>query len=229
MFSNFSNLLQRLFSAKKLDDGPDIQVVEERPSRSGDRDSRHKEARESSRDRKSRRRSRSRSRSPRRRSRRSRSRSRDRHRRSRSRGRGGRSRSRGRSRSHSRSRGRDSERDRNFEREQEKERERERERKKKGLPPIKEEHLSICTTTLWVGHLSKLVHEEEISNTFADYGDVVSIDLIPPRGCAFVVMNRRQDAYRALQKLKNTRMQGKSITVSGIYPLFSCREEEIER
>jgi len=72
----------------------------------------------------------------------------------------------------------------------------------------------VCSTTLWVGHLSKLVHQEELSDTFGEYGDIVSIDLIPPRGCAFICMNRRQDAYRALQRLKNHKLQGKAITVS---------------
>lgn len=74
--------------------------------------------------------------------------------------------------------------------------------------------LVVCSTTLWVGHLSKLVHQEELSDTFGEYGDIVSIDLIPPRGCAFICMNRRQDANRALTKLKNFKLQGKAITVS---------------
>jgi len=75
----------------------------------------------------------------------------------------------------------------------------------------------VCSTTLWVGHLSKLVQQEELSDTFGEYGDIISIDLIPPRGCAFICMNRRQDAYKALNKLKNHKMQGKIITVLSIY------------
>lgn len=78
----------------------------------------------------------------------------------------------------------------------------------------------VCSTTLWVGHLSKLVHQEELSDTFGEFGDIVSIDLIPPRGCAFICMNRRQDAYRALTKLKNHKMQGKAITVSNNCNIF---------
>lgn len=73
--------------------------------------------------------------------------------------------------------------------------------------------VTVCSTTLWVGHLSKLVQETDLSDTFGEYGDIVSIDLIPPRGCAFIQMNRRQDADRALHKLKNTKIQGKVITV----------------
>ena len=86
------------------------------------------------------------------------------------------------------------------------------------LHQIREGHMTVCSTTLWVGHLSKLVQEDDLSDNFGTYGEVifgeilnvqesyfdlfsfqiVSIDLIPPRGCAFVCMNRRMDAYRFL-------------------------------
>lgn len=72
----------------------------------------------------------------------------------------------------------------------------------------------MCSTTLWIGHLSKLVQEEELSDTFGQYGEIVSINLIPPRGCAFIGMNRRQDAEKALRHLKYQKLQGKAITVS---------------
>lgn len=74
--------------------------------------------------------------------------------------------------------------------------------------------ISVCTTTLWVGHLSKLVQQEELSDTFGKYGDIISIDMIIPRGCAFIVMNRRQDAFKAMNNLKNLKMQGRAITIS---------------
>lgn len=140
--------------------------------------------------------------------RKSRSRSRDKNRYGRRR----RSRSKSRSRSYSRSprNKRRSSRDRV----KEKEREIEKERRRKGLPDIKKDHLSVCSTTLWVGHLSKLVQQEELSDTFGKYGDIVSIDMIPPRGCAYIVMNRRQDAYKAMQSLKNHKMQNRAITIS---------------
>lgn len=80
--------------------------------------------------------------------------------------------------------------------------------------------LLVCSTTLWVGHLSKLVHQEELYNTFGEFGDVVSIDLIPPRGCAFIVMHRRQDAARCLSKLRNHKLQGKAITVIKVTPKY---------
>uniref|UniRef100_A0A182MWA2 RRM domain-containing protein n=1 Tax=Anopheles culicifacies TaxID=139723 RepID=A0A182MWA2_9DIPT len=132
-------------------------------------------------------------------------------------GRGGRGRSHSRSRSVSpRSSRRRSSRDRGgtSTKDREREKEHERERKRKGLPEMKKEHLSVCSTTLWVGHLSKLVQQEELSDTFGKYGDIVSIDMIPPRGCAFIVMNRRQDAFKSMQSLKNHKMHGRAITIS---------------
>lgn len=38
--------------------------------------------------------------------------------------------------------------------------------------------------------------------------------MIPPRGCAYVVMDRRRDGYRALQKLKDSKIQGSSIKMA---------------
>lgn len=148
----------------------------------------------------------------------SRSRSRDRGRGGRRRGSRSRSRSPRRRRNSSRDRGSRPEHHRNSRSEKaaaEKEREAyERDRRRKGLPDIRKEHLSVCSTTLWVGHLSKLVQQEELSDTFGKFGDIVSIDMIVPRGCAFIAMNRRQDAYRAMGDLKHHKMHGRVITIS---------------
>ncbi|CAN9511011.1 unnamed protein product [Ophioblennius macclurei] len=127
------------------------------------------------------RRSRSRSRSPWRRRSRSASRSRrSRHRRSRSRDR------RRRSRSRSLDRG---------------EREKERERRQKGLPSLKSQTLSVCSTTLWVGQLDKKTQQSDVMSLLEEFGQIESINMIPPRGCAYIVMVHRQDAYTALNKL----------------------------
>ncbi|MED6272905.1 hypothetical protein CHARACLAT_001383, partial [Characodon lateralis] len=135
----------------------------------------------------SRTRSRSRSRSPKRR--RSRSRS----------GSGSRKRKhRKRSRSRSRDRKRKSSRSYSSER---RAREREKERQKKGLPPIRSKTLSVCSTTLWVGQVDKKATQQDLTNLFEEFGQIESINMIPPRGCAYICMVHRQDAYRALQKL----------------------------
>ncbi|XP_044023944.1 SR-related and CTD-associated factor 8 isoform X2 [Siniperca chuatsi] len=133
----------------------------------------------------SRTRSRSRSRSPKRRRSRSRSGSRKRKHRKRSR-------SRSRDRKRKTSRSYSSER---------RAREREKERQKKGLPPIRSKTLSVCSTTLWVGQVDKKATQQDLTNLFEEYGQIESINMIPPRGCAYICMVHRQDAYRARQKL----------------------------
>ncbi|XP_029301921.1 splicing factor, arginine/serine-rich 15-like [Cottoperca gobio] len=128
-------------------------------------------------------RSRSGSRSPRRRRSRSSSRSRrQRHRRSNSRSREQRLKSRSRSQ------------DRN-------EREKDRERRQKGLPCIKSQTLSVCSTTLWVGQLDKKTQQSDVMSLLEEFGQIESINMIPPRGCAYIVMVHRQDANTALNKL----------------------------
>ncbi|NXU49384.1 SCAF8 protein, partial [Turnix velox] len=135
----------------------------------------------------SRTRSRSRSRSPRKRRSRSRSGSRKR-------------KHRKRSRSRSRDRKRKSSRSYSSER---RAREREKERQKKGLPPVRSKTLSVCSTTLWVGQVDKKATQQDLTNLFEEFGQIESINMIPPRGCAYVCMVHRQDAYRALQKLSS--------------------------
>uniref|UniRef100_A0AAZ3SPU5 RRM domain-containing protein n=1 Tax=Oncorhynchus tshawytscha TaxID=74940 RepID=A0AAZ3SPU5_ONCTS len=112
-------------------------------------------------------------------------------------------RSRSISRTHrSRDRRRHSPRSRSQERrEREKEKEKERERRQKGLPQPKADTLSVCSTTLWVGQLDKRTQQQDVACLLEEFGQIDSINMIPPRGCAYIVMVHRQDAFRALQKL----------------------------
>ncbi|KAK4336659.1 hypothetical protein RND71_043663 [Anisodus tanguticus] len=95
-----------------------------------------------------------------------------------------------------------------------KEKERERERRKKGLPNVKKNYVTICSTTLWLGHLPKSTTEVDISDAFGEYGTINTIDLISARGCAYVCMNRRQDAFKALQNLKNLKLHGSHLKMA---------------
>lgn len=143
--------------------------------------SRRREGRHRGFGKRSRSRSRSGSRSPRRRRSRSSSRSvRSRHRRSRSREWHWRSRSGSQDKS---------------------EREKDRERRQKGLPSVKSQTLSVCSTTLWVGQLDKKTQQSDVMSLLEEFGQIESINMIPPRGCAYIVMVHRQDAYTALNKL----------------------------
>uniref|UniRef100_A0A672TV24 SR-related CTD associated factor 4 n=1 Tax=Strigops habroptila TaxID=2489341 RepID=A0A672TV24_STRHB len=118
-----------------------------------------------------------------------------------------------RSRSRSRDRRRHSPKSRSQER---RERERERERRSKGLPQIKSETVSVCSTTLWVGQLDKRTTQQDVGSLLEEFGPIESINMIPPRGCAYIVMVHRQDAYRALQKLSrgNFKVNQKSIKIA---------------
>ncbi|XP_056296506.1 SR-related and CTD-associated factor 4-like isoform X2 [Pseudoliparis swirei] len=108
---------------------------------------------------------------------------------------GRRSRSRSGSRSPKRRRSRSSSRSRRNEREQD------RERRQRGLPTIKIKTLSVCSTTLWVGQLDKKTQQSDVMSFLEEFGQIDSINMIPPRGCAYIVMVHRQDAYIALNKL----------------------------
>ncbi|XP_061916997.1 SR-related and CTD-associated factor 4-like [Entelurus aequoreus] len=122
---------------------------------------------------------------------------------------GSRSPRRRRSRSSSRSRGSRRRRSRSPPREQRwrsrsqdrTDRERDRERRQKGLPSIKSQTLSVCSTTLWVGQLDKKTQQSDVMSLLEEFGQIDSINMIPPRGCAYIVMVHRQDAYTALNKL----------------------------
>lgn len=162
----------------------DVIVVEDQD------DSERERERDYDRDRRRPHRSRDRSRSPRRR-RHSRSRSRER-RRSRDR--------------HRRSRSRDHDRER--------QREKDRERKTKGLPPIKEKCISVCTRTLWFGHLAKHTTEDELRSEIEKYGQIETVNMVPPRGCAFVCMVKRKDATKALDRMKGFKLNSSSLRVA---------------
>ncbi|KAL2096573.1 hypothetical protein ACEWY4_008721 [Coilia grayii] len=100
--------------------------------------------------------------------------------------------------------------------EERRERERERERRQKGLPPLKSKTLSVCSTTLWVGQLDKKTTQQDISLLLEEFGQIESINMIPPRGCAYIVMVHRQDAYRALTSLSRgtTKVNQKAIKIA---------------
>ncbi|NWQ74831.1 SFR15 protein, partial [Columbina picui] len=74
----------------------------------------------------------------------------------------------------------------------------------------------VCSTTLWVGQLDKRTTQQDVGSLLEEFGPIESINMIPPRGCAYIVMVHRQDAYRALQKLSrgNFKVNQKSIKIA---------------
>lgn len=55
--------------------------------------------------------------------------------------------------------------------------EKEAERAKKCLPKIRDKHLTVCSSTLWLGHVPKTISEADISDAFGEYGTINSIDV----------------------------------------------------
>ncbi|XP_056094555.1 SR-related and CTD-associated factor 4-like [Rhinichthys klamathensis goyatoka] len=100
--------------------------------------------------------------------------------------------------------------------EEKRDREKERERRQKGFPPIKKETLSVCSTTLWIGQLDKKTQQQDIMSLMEEFGQIESINMIPPRGCAYIVMVHRQDAHTALSKLSRgaVKVNQKSIKIA---------------
>lgn len=56
-------------------------------------------------------------------------------------------------------------------------RDKERERRRRGLPVIRKGYLTMCSTTLWLGHVPKLVSEADLSDAFGEFGSITSIDV----------------------------------------------------
>lgn len=76
--------------------------------------------------------------------------------------------------------------------------------------------VSVCSTTLWLGQLDKKTQQQDVTSLMEEFGQIESINMIPPRGCAYIVMVHRQDAYTALNKLSrgNSKINHKSFKIA---------------
>lgn len=57
------------------------------------------------------------------------------------------------------------------------ERARARDRRRKGYPTNRKNCVTICSTTLWIGHIPKFASESDLSDVFGEYGVINSIDV----------------------------------------------------
>lgn len=73
---------------------------------------------------------------------------------------------------------------------------------------------------IYAGNLSEELTEEELYDTFANYGEIVSIEIIQDResthskGFGFVGMLIRSEAETAIKSLDNSELKGKIIKVN---------------
>lgn len=84
----------------------------------------------------------------------------------------------------------------------------------RGLPPIQSGCLSVCSTTIWVGHLSSKLSRHDIYDIFGEFGKVTSVIVNKGKECAFVCMYRRIDSCKALRVLSKSKILGKNAQVA---------------
>ena len=47
------------------------------------------------------------------------------------------------------------------------------------------------------------------------------LQMVPPRGCAYIVMEKRKDAYKTIERLKGQKMNGSTLKVKfTLFKLF---------
>jgi RNA recognition motif-containing protein len=75
---------------------------------------------------------------------------------------------------------------------------------------------------IYARNLSDELTEEELYDTFANYGEIVSIEIIRDRGSSrskgfgFVGMLTRSEAKTAIKNLDNYELKGKTIKVTQV-------------
>lgn len=79
-------------------------------------------------------------------------------------------------------------------------------------------------TNIYVGNLSFKATEEDLRQAFAQFGEVSSVSIVKDResgrsrGFAFVEMPDANQANEAIQKLNETEIAGRSVTVNEARP-----------
>ncbi|HYG34885.1 MAG TPA: RNA-binding protein [Clostridia bacterium] len=80
------------------------------------------------------------------------------------------------------------------------------------------------STKLFVGNLDFKVTENELQDTFAEYGTVTEANIATdrttgrPRGFAFVTMSTPEEAEKAIDALNGKSLGGRALTVNAARP-----------
>ncbi|KAF9897934.1 tRNA selenocysteine 1-associated protein 1, partial [Lobosporangium transversale] len=69
-------------------------------------------------------------------------------------------------------------------------------------------------TTVFVGGLSGITHEDELRNIFAAYGDITYVKIPPGKGCGFVQFVHRQSAEMAINQLNGYQIGSSRVRLS---------------
>ena len=79
-------------------------------------------------------------------------------------------------------------------------------------------------TNIFVGNLSFQTSQDELTATFAPYGNVERVSIVTdrdsgqPRGFAFVEMTEKRDAETAISVLNGTELNGRAMNVNEARP-----------
>ncbi|KAG0051579.1 hypothetical protein BGZ83_003552 [Gryganskiella cystojenkinii] len=69
-------------------------------------------------------------------------------------------------------------------------------------------------TTVFVGGLSGVTHEDELRNAFAMFGDITYVKIPPGKGCGFVQFVHRQSAEMAINQLNGYQIGNSRVRLS---------------
>ena len=72
---------------------------------------------------------------------------------------------------------------------------------------------------LYVGNLSYSTKENEVSDLFSTYGQVVSAKIIENKGFGFVEMGSSEEAQAALDALNNSEFMGRTLKIDEARPM----------
>jgi len=69
-------------------------------------------------------------------------------------------------------------------------------------------------TTIFVGGLDSEINDEELRETFSQYGEVVSVKIPSGKGCGFVQFSTRTNAEEAMERLNGTAIGKQTVRLS---------------
>ena len=78
-----------------------------------------------------------------------------------------------------------------------------------------------------MGKLSNLVTQSEVTNLLNKYGTVESINMVAVMSCAFIKMDSRENAVKAIKALKGTVLKGRVISVRYKIIYFKNKKENL--
>jgi RNA recognition motif-containing protein len=83
----------------------------------------------------------------------------------------------------------------------------------------------MSSNKLYVGNLNYKTTEEKLKELFSQYGEVISVNILPGRGFGFVEMAAAESAQEARDKLNGSDFEGRKIIVNDARPRTERRDD----